>query len=260
MTDLIRVVTSVDGHAHPLDVPGYDASNPVTIPSSGDFDLLTVMAPETLHAMQDELSSLVASGVITTVQVITPEQLWNLDAGGTEIEEDYTGTHSHQSTSADLTLSAGAGSADGSNPKYLAASMWNLFGDTLTKDANYLGGSISAYSITGTKATTYPSGAVLAQITDGVTEADGAVVAYIDGDSSLTKAGAAFTVRNNNSTPGSGFHFGLDLKGAAHDGYPAVAYLDGEIRFANGTYVVVSGDTLVFHNAANTKSATITMS
>lgn len=170
------------------------------------------------------------------------------------------GAHSFQSLSADTTLEAGAGSSDGSSPKYLAAIMGNLFSSSMTTDANYLGGIIGAYSVTGTKATTYPAGAVLGQITDGVTQADGAFVAYTDGDSSLTTARAAYTVMNNNSVPGSKFAVGLDLQGVTHDGFPAVSYSTGEIRFSNGTYITVSGDTIVFHNTGNTKTATITMS
>lgn len=175
------------------------------------------------------------------------------------IAETYVDVHSHQSDAADLTLSAKAGSGDGSNPKYLAASMWNIFGATLTRAANYLAGVIGAYSITGPKSTTYPAGAVLGQITDGVTEADGAFVAYIDGDSSVTTARAAFTVMSNNSNASSKFQVGLDLKGASHDGYQPVSFSVAEVRFSNGTYVTVSGDTIVFHNLGNTKTATITM-
>lgn len=108
--------------------------------------------------------------------------------------------------------------------------MGNIIGDSLTRISNYLAGVIGHYSITGPKATTYPTGAVLAGISDGVTECDGAVVAYIDGDSSVTKAGAAFKVRKNNSTPGSDFDFGIDLFDAAHDGYSAPGYAKGELR------------------------------
>jgi hypothetical protein len=182
------------------------------------------------------------------------------ETAATAITETYVDSHSHQSDAADLTLDSKAGSSTSGSPKYLASSMWNVFGDTLTRTANYIAGVIGAYSVTGTKSSTYPTGAVLAQITDGVTDVDGAVVAYIDGDSSQTNAGAAFTVRNNNSTPGSGFAFGVDLKGPTHDGYPAVAFIDGEMRFSNGTYVTVSGNTIVFHNSGNTATATITMS
>lgn len=170
------------------------------------------------------------------------------------------GAHSYQLVSADLTLEAGAGSSAADNPKFLAGGMLSIHGDTLTGTANYLGGVIGQYDVPGAKSTTYPSGAVLAMIADGTTDVDGAVVAFIDGDGSQTNAGAAFTVRNNNSIAGSGFAYGLDLKGATHDGYPAVAYIDGEIRFSNGTKVTVSGDTIVFTNAAGDKSYTITMS
>lgn len=176
-----------------------------------------------------------------------------------EAVETYTDTGSHQTLAADLNLSEDVGSADGSDPKYIASIMGNLHGASLEKDANYLGGVIGAYSVTGAKATSYPAGAVLGQITDGVTQADGAFVAYIDGDSAQTNARAAFTVMHNNSVPNSGFEVGLDLQGAAHDGYNAVSYSVAELRFSNGTKVTVSGDTIVFTNAAGDKSFTITM-
>lgn len=178
---------------------------------------------------------------------------------GSYVTETYADRHSHQSVAADLTLDPNAGTSDGSNPKFVAASMFNLFGASLLKTANYLAGVIGAFSVTGVQLTTYVAAAVVGLISDGVTEADGAFVAIIDGDSSVTTAGAAYTVRNNNSNGGSGFAFGVDLKGAAHDGFPAVAYRTGEIRFSNGTKVTVSGDTIVFTNAAATKSFTITM-
>src|SRR3972149_3563712 len=141
------------------------------------------------------------------------------------------GSSSHQMVAADLTLGAAAGSS--AEPKYLAPIMGNLFGAALTATKNYLAGIIGAYSATGTRATTYPAGAVLGQITDGVTEADGAVVAYIDGDSALAKANAAFQAMSNHSTPGSGFDFGLDLLGAAHDGSPALDILKADLRLSS---------------------------
>jgi hypothetical protein len=137
---------------------------------------------------------------------------------------DETG-HSFQVVAADLELDPAAGSSDGSNPKFLAPGMGNLIGDTLTADANYLAGWIGAYSVIGTKATTFPAGALLGIIMDGVTAADGAVVAVIDGDSAVTKATAAFKAMMNNSNAGSGFEYGLDLYGPAHDGFLALAIL-----------------------------------
>jgi hypothetical protein len=144
---------------------------------------------------------------------------------GDEIEaapEAYEGTDSHQVIAADLNLDAGAGTSASGDSSFLGAIMGNVLGATLTKTKNYLAGLIGHYNVTGTKNTTYPAGAVLGGIGDGVTAADGAFVAYIDGDSATTTAGAAFKVRTNNSTAASGFDYGLDLQDAAHDGFQAV--------------------------------------
>jgi hypothetical protein len=149
------------------------------------------------------------------------------------IHPGYLEQPSYQILPADLNVAVGGGSDIAGDPSYIAAIMGNILGDELTKDQNYLAGVIGAYSITGVKATTYPAGAVLAQITDGVTEADGAVVAYIDGDGSVTKANAAFKGMSNNSTPGSGFDYGLDLHGEAHDGYNDLAILKADVRMSH---------------------------
>jgi hypothetical protein len=155
----------------------------------------------------------------------------------TIVEVDYADEGSYQPVAPDLNLDADAGSADGGDPSYLAAVMGNVHGEDLTKDANYIAGVIGALSVTGTKASSYPVGAVLAQITDGVTEADGAVVAYIDGDGSVTTANAAFKAMSNNSTGGSGFDYGLDLTSPAHDGYNALAILKADIRCSNNVVI-----------------------
>ena len=152
------------------------------------------------------------------------------------ISETYAKAGSHQPISADLTLTAGAGSTgSGGDTDYLAAVMGNVLGADMAtaQDANYLAGVIGAFSITGTKRTTYPAGGVLGQITDGVTEADGAVVAYVDGDSAVTKANAAFKAMCNNSTAGSGFNYGLDFYSPSHDGFLTLAILKADIRMTN---------------------------
>lgn len=48
---------------------------------------------------------------------------------------------------------------------------------------------------------------------------------------------------------------GLDLQGQDHD----IAYSHSEMRFSNGSYITVSGDTIVFHNSDDSKTFTITM-
>lgn len=158
----------------------------------------------------------------------------SLSAGST----NYSGSASFQVIGPDLNLAATAGKDIGTGTAYLAPIMGNLIGDSLTKTGNYLGGLIGAYSVTGVQGTTQPAGAVLGQITDGVTDVTGAFVAYIDGDSAQTKAGAAFKAMSNNSTAGSGFNYGLDLYGAAHDGYSALAILKADIRLASQAVVM----------------------
>lgn len=164
-----------------------------------------------------------------------------LDAdGGVEAAPTYGGDSSFQTVAGDLNLEPAVG--DNADTHFYAGGMFSVLGAALTKTKNYLGGVIGAYGLTGTKATTYPSGAVLAQVSDGVTEVDGAVVAYIDGDSAVTHADAMFKVRCNNSTPGSGADFGLDLQDASHDGYlpvDAAFYDKAPLRIVSDVVVLI---------------------
>lgn len=154
--------------------------------------------------------------------------------------DTYAQAASYQDVGVDLTLGAHAGKTG--DTAFLAPIMGNLLGNALTKLGNYLGGLIGHYNVTGTKATTFPAGAVLAGIGDGVTQADGAVVAYIDGDSAQTNCGAMFKVRNNNSTAASGPNFGLDLQDAAHDGFQpvdAAFYKSAPLRLVSDVVTLV---------------------
>lgn len=184
----------------------------------------------------------VADAVQTLQEFITPDgtKVASVDEDGFDIpilkhavaSPTRSGAGSYQVLEIDLNLDAGVGSSDGADPDFIAAGMFNVLGADLTaaKDSNYIGAVIAHYNVTGTKATNYPSGSVLAGIGDGVTEVDGAVVAYIDGDSAQTNAVAAFKAMSQNSTAGSGFDYGLDLFGAAHDGYNELAILNAAIR------------------------------
>lgn len=149
----------------------------------------------------------------------------------------YDGSGSQQTLPIDMNVAAGAGSADDADPKFIAPIMGNIIGDTLTKDANYLAAIIGAYSLVGTKATKYPSAALLGIIMDGVDEVDGAVVAHIDGDSEVTKAVAAFKAKMTNSNAGSGFDYGLDLTDPAFGAYLPLAILKAAIRMDNDVCV-----------------------
>lgn len=147
---------------------------------------------------------------------------------------------SFQVVAADLNVLPGVGTSVAGDSDFIAAIMGNLIGATLTKTKNYLAGVIGALSVTGVKSTTYPVGGVLGIISDAVTAADGALVAVIDGDSALTKANAAFKAMSNNSVPGSGFDFGLDLTSPGHDGFSDLVILKADIRMSNDV-VMFSG-------------------
>lgn len=142
----------------------------------------------------------------------------------------YSSASSFQIVGPDLTLAAGAGKDVATGTSYLASGMFNVVGASLTKTGNYLGGVVGAYSITGTRATHYPAGAVLGQITDGVTDVNGAFVAYIDGDSAQTNAVAGLAFMNNNSTAASGFDWAIDAYSPAHDGFNALGFKKGFAR------------------------------
>ena len=130
------------------------------------------------------------------------------------------------------TLSADFG--DASAPAYGMTIYSKILGADLAATDAYESAVTGLYGITGTNASVYPKAAVLGWIADNTTTADGAFVALIDGDTQVTQAGAAFTVRHLNSTPTSGFSYGLDLYSAAIGVYDAVSYNTADIRLVNG--------------------------
>lgn len=194
--------------------------------------------------------------IATTNVAISPDLIIGAGQSITYSAEEYDGTGSFQPIGPDLNLDAAAGSS--TDPKYIAVIMGNVLGATLSKTKTYIGALIGKYSITGTRGSTYPQGAVIGEVADGVTTADGSFVAVLGGDSELTTANAAYGVDNQNSTPNSGFAYGLDLYKATHDGYPAIAYRTGNIRFSDqsvqntGTDILKSylATTVTYNNTA----------
>lgn len=139
-------------------------------------------------------------------------EVLTIQDGAIVMAPQYAGSDSYQPIAADLNLDAGAG-ADAGDSAFLGAMMGNVLGDALTKVANFVGGLIGALSVTGVNAAKLQVAAVLGIVMDGVTDADGAVVAVIDGSdpSSETRANAAFAARMNNNHASSGVDYGLDL-------------------------------------------------
>ena len=93
-----------------------------------------------------------------------------------------------------------------------------IIGSNITTTAVHMSGVRGDYRVTGSNDSRGVKAAVLGAIistgngADANQTADAAVLAFADGDSGISKAGAAFGVRMSNSTPGSGFDYGADLK------------------------------------------------
>lgn len=160
------------------------------------------------------------------------------DGGAGQIEissAGYSESGSYQPIAADLNLETGA---DGS---YLAGVMGNVLGDTLADTGGIVAGVVGSYNITTSNATTNPCGGVVGEVGDLAKGADGAVVAVLGGDGGANAVNAAFKAMGMNSTPGSGFDYGLDLYSPTHDGYLELPILKADLRLSNQV-CVLNGD------------------
>lgn len=147
---------------------------------------------------------------------IAPADMTALQLGADatiEISQTREGDGSFQPIAADLELDAAAGTSEAGDTAFLAPIMGNLLGDDLTKENNYLAGVIGALSVTGERASVLPVGGVLGVLMDGVKEADGIIVAHVDGGdpSTPTNARAAFAVSQFNNHADTSVEYGLDL-------------------------------------------------
>ena len=140
-----------------------------------------------------------------------------------------------------LAVDSSFGSNDPSNPASAQAVRGRITGANLTGNSNYLTGVTGQYLITGTNASDFLKAGVLGVVGDQTTTADAAVVAYLDGDGGLTTAGAAYGVSMKNSTPNSGFDYGLDLQwiDLGLTGLDA-PFKQADIRFNNGVVLIAN--------------------
>lgn len=194
------------------------------------------------------------------------ESLDDLPIFGEVVEWDRA--QAMQAIGGNLGLAAAVGSSTSTAPVYLAGGMFEVFGGAdvgttvnLSATANMIAALIGKYSHRGTNASTYPGAAVRAEIGDRTTAAYAAVLAVVGGDLGVATAPAAFSVDNQNSTPTSGFLYGLDLLGnGAHDGYPALAFRSGgaDIRLNSGG-LIVSLTTAITANTTTTSYAAGTL-
>ena len=146
-----------------------------------------------------------------------------------------------------LAIDSAFGSNDANDPASAQAVRGRVTGSNLTKTRNYVAGVTGQYLVTGTNASEFINTGLLGVVGDQTTTANAAVVAYLDGDGGLTTAGSAYGVSMKNSTPGSGFDYGLDLQFInLNVAGTTTTFKQADIRFNNGVKLVA--------NVANTIS------
>ena len=146
-----------------------------------------------------------------------------------------------------LAIDSAFGSNSSADPASAQAVRGRVTGSNLTKTRNYVTGVTGQYLITGTNASQFINTGLLGVVGDQTTTANAAVVAYLDGDGGLTTAGSAYGVSMKNSTPGSGFDYGLDLQFIDLNVVGTTTpFKEADIRFNNGVKLVA--------NVANTIS------
>ena len=146
-----------------------------------------------------------------------------------------------------LAIDSAFGSNSSADPASAQAVRGRVTGSNLTKTRNYVTGVTGQYLITGTNASQFINTGLLGVVGDQTTTANAAVVAYLDGDGGLTTAGSAYGVSMKNSTPGSGFDYGIDLQFIDLNVVGTTTpFKQADIRFNNGVELVA--------NVANTIS------
>ena len=77
---------------------------------------------------------------------------------------------------------------------------------------NHMAGTVGEFAVIGTYANNGLMAGVMGIINTNTLSGDAAVMAFMDGDSGLTTCRAAFGVAMAQTTAGSGFEYGIDLK------------------------------------------------
>jgi hypothetical protein len=112
------------------------------------------------------------------------------------------------------------------------------FATVPSTDFNHMAGLVGNFAVIGTYANNGLMAGVMGIINTNTLSGDAAVMAFMAGDSGVTTCRAAFGVAMAQTTPGSGFEFGIDLKmqdpiadGGGSSGVQA--YTTAEIRLAD---------------------------
>jgi hypothetical protein len=103
---------------------------------------------------------------------------------------------------------------------------------------NHMAGAVGEFAVIGTYANFGLMAGVMGTINTNTLSGDAAVMAFMDGDSGVTTCRAAFGVAMAQTTGGSGFEYGIDLKmqdPVLDAGGPSgvIPYKTAEIRLAD---------------------------
>lgn len=138
-----------------------------------------------------------------------------------------------------LTLGADFGSSTDALPSAGLGMYGKVAGANLAGTSNFIAGTVGTYGVTGTNASKFYKVGLLGSVSSETTTADAAVMALLDGDSGLTTARAGYGIMTLNSTDGSGFDYGMDLKIQVVTGLESETrpFKVADIRLSSGTTI-----------------------
>ena len=118
------------------------------------------------------------------------------------------------------------------------------FATVPSTDFNHMAGLVGNFAVIGTYANNGLMAGVMGIVNTNTLSGNAAVMAFMAGDSGVTTCRAAFGVAMAQTTPGSGFEFGIDLKmqdpiadGGGSSG--VIAYTKANIRMEDDVVVMV---------------------
>jgi hypothetical protein len=144
----------------------------------------------------------------------------------------------------------GFGSSDYQNPGEALAVFGRVqtgapFAAVPTTTHNYMAGVAGEFAVIGSYANTALMAGVIGIINTNTLSGDAAVMAFMDGDSGVTTCRSAFGVAMAQTTGGSGFEYGIDLKmqdPVLDGGGPSgvIPYTKANIRMEDDVVVMVA--------------------
>lgn len=222
----------------------------------GNSSVNSSLSATTLAIGNSSVNATITSSTIDIDGTITSGNVTVTGFTNVTREANTTGGGATVTVSAVSNIASNFGSSDSESPGSAQAVRGRLTGSNLTGTYNYTAGVVGQYLITGTNASNFPKVGILGVVGDQTTSADAAVMAYLDGDGGLTTANAAFGVSMKNSTSGSGFKYGLDLKylDIGLSGLVDTEYQTADIRLQNGV-LIRSETTAITHDDATSLPA-----